>query len=148
VFGIALLQDGVLIDWDVLTFREAWSKDKLDGILERLEILLYTYDIRHVAVKIPEVFPTASGFNQLIGGLNLLLERMSTNSHYYTLEELKKFCLPDGDTSRQAIADYLVRKHSELQSRYQSGTTPNKHHFKVFEAVCAAHLLREKVCQK
>lgn len=147
-FGIALLQSGVLIDWDVLTFRGPWSKDKLQDILDRIEVMIYSYDIREIALKIPDVFPVASSYNQLIGGLNVLLEKLGIEVHYYTLTELKSFCLPEGKSSKKTITDYLVKRHCELLPRCPKDRLPNNHHFKVFEAVCAAHLLRHSVCLK
>jgi len=144
-FAIAILIDNVLVDWDVLSFHGPWSKNKLSGILKRFETLLHTYEIQEVAIKIPDIFPTSINYNQLIGALNILLERKGMLVHYFTFSELKAHCDSNGKDAKECITNYVLHRHSELYTHIKSGRNlPNDRHFKVFEATCAAILLKYK----
>lgn len=140
-FGVAIIRDNELLDYEAKTFRGKWAPSKLERILTRIEIIIDIYKIRRIAVKVPDKFPRSIGYNQLIGRLNVLFERKGMNVTYYTLSELKRHCSPHFEIGKEDLADYIVGKFPELHVRHEPSTgQPNNHHFKVFEAVCAAKM--------
>ena len=99
------------------------------------------YQVECVAVKLPDVFPTTKGFNQLIGTLNLLCEDKEIRVKYFTLSELKQAYTGNENTNISELIETIVVKNPELMSEYRKEQTNlNTYYQKVFEAVAVAQL--------
>lgn len=137
--GIAILHEDELIAWRVQTFFGKWSDKKQREILQSLRLLFASYSIEAVAVKIPDEFPKALPYSQLIGLLNRHCESYGMKARYYKLSDIKQYFSENPKVNKQAIIAFLAHRYPELQRDYRRGQVTGGQYFsRVFEAVAAA----------
>lgn len=133
--GFALMRRKELLGSEISSFKEAWSRKKLRRILEAISFQVIQYDIREVAVKVPNDIPSSKGFNQLIGSLNVLFEAKKIRATYYSLGDIqRKFEAETQDMLAEkvtAIYPVLSKAHSKKHLKI--------YYRKQFEAVAVAH---------
>ena len=138
-FGLAVLQDGRMLDWKVFAFAGAWSGTKLQIIIDSLRPVLEESRADAVGVKIPDALPISTSYIQLVGALNAFIERQHIVPMYYNLSELKKHWCPGQGITKATLAECIVAKHHELLPEYRKEqTNKNSYYTKLFEAVAAA----------
>lgn len=139
--GIAIVQDGRLIHFQMQTFPGTWSDKKLKCILAAISVHALRHAIGSIAVKIPDAMPTSKAFNQLIGSLNILSEDMRVTARYYTLNDLKHSYARTEKTSREWLIESIVKRHPELLPEYhKERRNKEAYYYKMFEAVLCAHM--------
>lgn len=140
--GIAVMRGGVLIHSQVRAFQGPWSLMKLKMIIQWLDAVIARYGIAKVAVKIPDVFPRAPAYNQLIGSLNVFFGSKGIQPLYFTHSEIKGRLSTGKIENTDELMQIIVLKHPELWLEYKRETrNENAHYHKVFHAVAAAHLV-------
>lgn len=139
--GIAVVNNGELIDWQVCNFPQKWSAQKLKYILQAFEKHINRNKVQAVAVKIPDVLPVSVGFMQLVGGLNVLLERKRIQTQYCTLSELKQHFCPNVKANKARLADCILEKYPDLH-HYKHSSRNIFYYSRVFEALAAAYRLQ------
>ena len=140
--GIAVMRGGVLVHSQIRAFQGPWSIEKLKAIILSIDATITRYGVRKVAVKIPDVFPTSMGYNQLIGSLNVFCSSKGIKPSYYTLSEIKTGISKGEVQNSDALMQIIVLKHPELWLEYKKEQqNKNAHYHKLFHAIAAAHLL-------
>jgi hypothetical protein len=94
-----------------------------------------------VAIKIPDVLPVSMGFMQLVGGLNVLLERKRIQTQYCTLSELKQHFCPGKKATKTILANCILEKYPDLH-HYNHASGNIFYYSRVFEALAAAYRLQ------
>jgi len=143
--GIAILRNNELVDWHLRSFPAQWSKNKLKKIIGEIDTLIHDHSVKIIAVKIPGMLPSFRGFTQLIGALNVLLERKGIKAEYYTLTDIQEHFSPEKKIYKDTIAAVLTDKHPELLTIYSKGKEKRDRYYgKIFDAVAAACLLQQE----
>jgi Holliday junction resolvasome RuvABC endonuclease subunit len=137
--GIAIFQNGGLIEWRVKTFYGKITKKKLQRILNAVEAVIDSYAVDSIAIKIPEGNCTSEKVWQLIGDIKKMAGNKKLPIFRYSLSELKQLCLGDDAISRKDLAEYLMQKYPKKLSFVGESRRLNKHTYygKMFEAVAA-----------
>jgi Holliday junction resolvasome RuvABC endonuclease subunit len=134
--GFALMCGNELLGFEIQSFKETWSRKKLRRILEAISFQIIQYDIREVAVKVPDNMPASKGFSQIIGSMNVLFEAKKIKKKYYSLTDIqKKLGIADG--TQELIAEAMAQKYPAL-SRAHSKKHLKIYYRKLFEAVAVA----------
>lgn len=144
--GFAILRDRKLVKWQLLSFPDKWSPEKLQAILSSLDNYIGHSRTQAIAIKIPDELPISESYIQLVGAINVLCERKKIQPLYYTLKELKlRFC--DTKTvNKHCLAKAITRVYPELEVYVnQKNNADRLYYEKIFEAVAAAHALQNEV---
>ncbi|OJW82310.1 MAG: hypothetical protein BGO69_17120 [Bacteroidetes bacterium 46-16] len=137
--GIAVLYNRELITWRVHTFRGKWSDAKRKAMLATLEKLFASYDIKAVAVKVPDKLPDSFSFGQVLGVINVLCERKGIKARYCRLSDIKRQFSSNGQVTKASIVSYLVHKYPELTTEYRrEERNQSKYYIRVFEALAVS----------
>jgi hypothetical protein len=125
MIGVAIMCEGELVEWKVITFKEKWTSSKPDEIIQTLIKILKGYNIKTVSMK--KVCPLRASINfikleQSFKGWCILKE---LELQEYTIEQLKSY----KENTQQLLVDELeFEQHQQLEIN-----TP--YYAKVFEAV-------------
>lgn len=139
--GIAVLQSGLLMHYQVRSFHGPWSNKKLKSIVTTLEKIREQYGIVHIAVKIPDTFPTAKGFNQLIGSFNVVWCKRTVSLRYYSFSEIKAVHCTENKKDTAALMQAILQRHPALMTEYlKEQENEEAYYYKVFNAVAVAHM--------
>lgn len=139
--GIAVLQSGRLRHYQVRSFHGPWSLRKLKAIIRNLEEIRERYDITHIGVKIPDTFPVAKGFNQLIGSFNVAWGNTPIKLLYYPYSEIKAHHCTDDKPDTAMLMHVILRRHPELMTEYlKEQQNEDAYYYKIFTAVAVAHM--------
>jgi len=140
--GFAFLSYGSLTKWNVKTFPGEWNAGKLRLIINSIRPYVINADVDALAVKIPEELMHLSlGMMQLIGAVNVLVEQMGIQIHYYSLSDLKLFHASDVCINKKVLFECVIRKYPDLYGVYQKEQKANRAYYgKLFEAVATAHV--------
>jgi len=140
--GIAVMRSGTLVHYQIRSFQGPWTHQKLKAIVLYLGATIARYGVTKIVVKVPDVFPTSRGYNQLIGSFNVFCSSKGLRPSYYTFSEITERQCGAGVHSRGALIQVIVRRHPELMPEYnKEKQNENAHYYKVFYAVAAAHML-------
>jgi hypothetical protein len=139
--GIAVMRNEVLVHYQIRSFQGVWSHKKLKVIILWLGATIARYGVTKVVVKVPDVFPTSPGFNQLIGSFNVFSGSKGIRPYYYTLSEVTDRHCTGSEQTGSALIQAIVRKHPELMPEYRKEQqNKNAHYYKLFSAVAATHM--------
>ena len=139
--GIAVVRNGVLIHRQLRSFQGVWSLQKLKEIIHWLDATMKYHGVTHVAIKIPDVFPTSLPFNQLIGTLNVFCGKKGIKPEYHSLSEITARHCKGERKSRAEVMAVMVRRYPELMPEYtREQRNENAHYYKLFIALAAAHM--------
>ena len=137
--GVAVIRDGRLQHWRIHSFPGPWSNKKLRYIQNTLVRYMVRFDVSVMAIKVPDKFPNSTGYNQLIGGINVICERRQILSNYYTLKDLKIEFSGGTQASRNELLKDIVGKYPELLPEFRKeNENANSYFFRLFEAVGVA----------
>lgn len=137
--GIAVLHKDKLIAWRIQSFPGKWSEKKQRAILQALHLLFASYNIEGISVKIPDEFPKAVSYSQLIGLINRLCESYAMTAKYYTLSDIKRYFSDNPKVNKQSIVAFLVYKYPELRSSYNKEQTKRSKSFsRIVEAIAVS----------
>ena len=140
--GIAIVKNGMLIDWKVKNYRGHWSDNKMIRIIHSIEKLIRKYGVRNIACKFPSGIRNLH-IDYLVEELKKTISETNVSLIFISLEELKVEQLPK-IPNRKTYAEYLASNFPELQPLlHKHNKIKTDYHLKVFEAVGAAyHCLR------
>ena len=139
--GVAVVQRGMLVHYQVRSFQGPWSHRKLKVIVANLEKIRKYYGIRHIVVKVPDVFPVTKGFNQLIGSFNVGWGGAGIKLQYHSFSEIKARYCPDDQPTTASLITVMVRRHPELTTEYlKEQKNEEPYYYKIFTAVASAHM--------
>lgn len=145
--GIALLSHGQLIHWQLHTFHERWSQEKLAYMLARYDRYIAQYGIRHVVIKIPPVTHHSKTFLMLLKKLSDLVQHRGCIVACQTKADIKNL-VPEV-TNTKTLMEYVTKHYPILlPEQARELASRQKYHIKMFEAVLAAHVYKERMVGK
>ncbi len=139
--GMAMIVNGTLVDWYTKSFKQQWSDEKKELILETIDRMLEWYGIDSFAIKVPNLLEQHPTVSELYREINFLAQQKGIITEAYTIDSLKEFCGIDV-YNKETLRKKVVSWYPELQFEFDSDSEKkNGYHTKLFEAVLAARLL-------
>jgi len=141
--GIAILDNGKLVAWNTLAFKNEWSHRKATKIVSRYERYLKKHKVTVVVLKIPPFTHRTEAILTLIKKIQKIIVYHGCMVEYKTKAEIKQE-LPDVRNTKDLMA-YVSTFYPVLAEEYtQELSNRNRYHTKMFEAVIVAHLFKLK----
>jgi hypothetical protein len=141
--GIAILDNGRLTAWSTLSFRNAWSEKKAQGIVAKYDAYLKTHQATVVVLKIPPLTHQTEAVLSLIKKVQAMVVYHGCMVEYKTKAEVKQ-AIPEIRNTRQLIQHASNLYPVLTRECEQELVNRNKYHTQMFEAVIVAHLCREQ----
>lgn len=139
--GMAMLNNGELIDWYIKAYKGLWCEQKKDVILDTIERMLDRYQIDAFAIKIPSAMDRHENVNQLYTEINLFAQHKGIPSETYSIQTLKEF-LGEDVSNKRTLRSKVLGLFPELKNEFNKESfNRNAYYSKLFEAVIAAHVL-------
>jgi Holliday junction resolvasome RuvABC endonuclease subunit len=143
--GFAVLKENKLTDWQIKSFKQAWSKHKATILLQAVKRLIKEYQVEGVAIKTIPQTKVNTQINKLIRTLTEKCTKESIVVHEYSIEKLKQLQDIDGK-SKLALMHHVALHYPCLKYLYHKElANRNPYHIKVFEAVLAAHQCNDEI---
>ena len=140
--GVCILQDDVLLDRHVHDYPTLWSDTKLRMILSRYRQYLHKYQVNAVIVKVPPVQRHTKALLRLIRRTEALAKEYYSEFDLITKSEIKHTL---NLRSTNEIIKYAAVLYPQLSALYRKGIRTNHSYYKkLYEAVLAAHIYKER----
>lgn len=137
--GLALIKDGVLIDYGSKIFTAKWSAKKLAKVLTVLEEYIKRYKATCIAVKISHKSRTSKGLEAITMGVIDMAKRLNIDCWTYNTDQIKQYC--NGSMSKQELFSYILQQYPEVEKGINLTLSSINYHQKTFEAIALAHIL-------
>ena len=145
--GVAVLERHCIFDYQMKSFNDCWSKEKLSSILSFIERLFAEHMLTHIAVKIPPICTHSLAIKEFVKGLETFTEERRITLFIYTIEDLKRSWLQKTQIDKKQFMESVLKKYPDLHHEFKRQTkTKAKHFEKIFEAVGAADLVLRNYC--
>jgi len=147
--GIAVFKNGKLREWQLKTFKGAWSKSKLHWIVSTIKQVIIQYDGTAVALKLPHASRTSKALNDLVNAIQRIVEKHGLPATTFSLKELEQHFAESPKATKKALIEVLANQFPELREyrkktiREPKSTKPKSPYEKVFEAVAAALIVND-----
>ncbi len=140
--GIAVLRNGCLVDWQMKSFSDAMSQQKLHVITGTVLKIVKGYGVASVVLKLPLALDTHPTLIALKRHLLKALAARSIIVHCYTLADIKA-SLGVAVCNKQELAAAIVTLYPELRFVYhREKGLKNRYYIKLFEAVAVLSIHR------
>ena len=138
-FGIAVIQNGILVDWGVRAFNDKWSADKLQRILSRLDTVIRINEVDFVACKTVHPSRSSKELNELLAAIMEYCNKSGLERMYLTLQEIGTGLISEEKVTKRVIVDHLLLKYPEIIPYFKKEKRNKRpYYIKVFEALAAA----------
>lgn len=139
--GVAVLQDGALVEWKVKTFKEPWSWSKRAAILRTIRELCECHDVTEIALKKPDPVRSSFELDKLVSDIRRQARRANIYVWQYSLSDLD---LEKRPTKRE-LSERMVARHPKLKTAYDKERENRfDYHTKMFEAVAMAECCNDQ----
>jgi RNase H-fold protein (predicted Holliday junction resolvase) len=131
--GLAVSMYRELEEWQVKSFKDSWSKQKLIIICAEIKKMALAYKVQQVRIKLPT--STSAAVSELLSAIEVLFQKLSIAVVVLTLGEVKRLWGTDTNNKKELVAK-VVQQHPFLQRlfvRSREGTS--LYYIKLFEAV-------------
>jgi RNase H-fold protein (predicted Holliday junction resolvase) len=142
--GLALVEHGTVLDWQIKSFKQSWSEKKLARIIDSIAQSIDTHTVDLISIKIPCDVKNDSNTSILLRRFETVIQKKQITLHKFTLSELKSYCKVEVSNVKEmmhSVTDLYPCMYKlytrEMQNR-------NPYHLKVFEAILAAHCAQLK----
>lgn len=144
IVGLAVLEEGELVQWKVKTFKAAWSWKKRMDILGAIERLCASHDVGMIAIKKIDALRSSPGLNRLIRAIRRQAERGNIHVASYSLSDLDHDKRDDGDLTRAQLAEEVAARHPRVQHKLaRERGNRTEYYTKMFEAIAMAERCRD-----
>lgn len=141
--GIAILDNGRLVAWNTLSFRNVWSEKKANSIVAKYDRYVKKHQVTVVVLKMPPFTHQTAAILTLIKKIQELIVFHGCMVEYKTKAEIKQE-LPEVRNTND-IMSHVSTIYPVLTEEYtQELTNRNRYHAKMFEAVIVAHLCKAR----
>ena len=141
--GIAILDNGKLMAWNTLSFRNVWSEKKADRIVAKYDAYLRKHKVTGVILKIPPFSHHTEAVLSLIKKVQEMVVYHGCMVEYTTKAEIKE-AIPQVRNTKQLISHAATLYPVLGPECNQELSNRNSYHTKMFEAVIVAHLYKSK----
>ncbi len=134
--GVAVLKDGVLLDWKIQCFKHPWNKRKCMLITGTIAKQLVHYEPQFLGLKIPTQAHPSRNISMLLRAIENACELRGIAVQHCSLANLKSWV---GCASKSMLMLGLLNRYPELTECYRKELRQKSGYYsKVFEAVGAA----------
>jgi RNase H-fold protein (predicted Holliday junction resolvase) len=141
--GIAILDNGRLVAWNTLSFRNVWSEKKADRIVAKYDAYLRKHKVRGVVLKIPPFTHHTEAVLSLIKKVQEMVVYHGCMVEYTTKAEIKA-AMPEVKNTQALMHTATMLYPVLIPEHQQELQNKNSYHDKMFEAVIVAHLYKSK----
>ena len=134
--GIAIFLDSDLRDWRVKSFKEKWSKEKMEKIRKTILSIINQYEPNILAIKKLHPSRRSENLKYLVARIKEFAKRRGLKVYQYSIKELEKFFLPDEKKNKKNLVKKLTSEYSELFHEFnREKKNKNPYYLRMFEAV-------------
>lgn len=145
IFGIAVIQDGELVEWKVKTFKEKWSSDKRKAILNTVTRLCDYHGVSILSIKKVDPLRSSPGLTRLVQGLIKNAKRQHIKTQILSLSELDYDLRTGRRQTKATIAESVAENHPEIKQEYQKERNNRREYYtRMFEAIALAEDIFKK----
>ncbi len=131
--GIAVAAYRELEEWQVKSFKDSWSKQKLIIICAEIKKLAISYKVKQVLIKLPETGSAA--VSALVHAIEILLQKLSVMVSILSLSDVKQGW-GDNSINKKELVALVVRQYPFLERLYlREQAAKTMYYIKLFEAV-------------
>ena len=141
--GIAILDNGKLVAWNTLSFRNVWSEKKAKRIVSKYDRYLKKHKVTVVVLKIPPFTHQTEAILTLIKKIQEMIVFHGCMVEYKTKAEIKH-AIPEVRNTRDLIKHTVMLYPVLTEEQTQELANKNSYHDKMFEAVMVAHLWKKE----
>ncbi len=139
IIGIAIIQDGELVEWKVRTFRERWSSEKRKAMLGAIRQLCEYYSVGMIAVKKVDPLRSSPEHDRLVRDFTQQAKRYGIKVRHFSLSELDIATPGHKRKTKRVIAEKVAEMHPEVRHEYIKERNNRKEYYiKMFEAIAIA----------
>ena len=139
--GIALLEEGELLDWEVKAVKGKWSKSKQETVISIISELMEQFRPEAVAMKKIHPSRTSCNLTRLVDRMVFLVKRKRLKLCRYSIGELESFFSPHEKANKNELSELVASAfpvlHHELA---KEKSLKNPYRIRMFEAVALATL--------
>jgi hypothetical protein len=141
--GIAYINERELYDFNTHSFRAEWSEKKADAIVNRIGLYFTRYAVGLVVIKVPPKTHQPASIKLLLQKLGSFVAYKGCMADVCTKQDLKRH-IP-GAKNHKDVMSFVVQTYPITTTEYSLALQrKNQYHKKVFEAIIAAHIGKEK----
>ncbi len=145
LLGIAIIKQGVLLDYLIRLHKSSWSPSKVTEIITSLEPCVRQYCIKCVVLSIPHEYHQTKEFKVLIYRIREYFEKQNIPIYTEKPEALYDLCSPEQKKTKKSLMEALVSSYPQLTYCHQKELrNKTKYYYKLFEAVAVATLNEER----
>lgn len=147
--GLAIVRNGVLVDWRTQTFPGKWSLQKQEHITAALRKVIEEHQVEIVAMKMIHPSLRSAAFLSLTREIKNLLGQLQVSLDCYTIDNLKEYCEYNEKGNKQILIEYIKHRYPELfHECTKEEKNENVYYIKMLEAVIAATFAEKLNSQK
>jgi len=144
VIGLAIMHKGELVEWKVKSFKETWSIDKRNAILDTIHRICGYYGIQTIAIKKSDPLRRFPQLEMIVAAIIRQAKRNKIAVHECSLSGLDYDLQTGKKKTKDSISVEVVNKHPELRKKYlQERNNRADYYTKMFEAIAVAECLEE-----
>lgn len=138
--GVAIIKRGELLYWSTKTHKYRYNEKKTKKIVAQVQVLLKRYQVKHLAIKHIHPNRCSPELQELTNEVISLCQQMRVTVSIYDIENIKRL-LPIEANNKASLINWVSHRYPEIAYlRVARHEKPTHYHYKVFEAVAAAHL--------
>ncbi|MBC8359479.1 MAG: hypothetical protein H8E54_11125 [Candidatus Aminicenantes bacterium] len=139
--GIAIFLDSDLRDWRVKSFKEKWSKEKMEKIRNSILSIINQYEPNILAIK--KLHPSRSSKNlkYLVTRIKELSKKRGLKVFQYSIKNMESFFLPREKSNKERLTKVITSEYQDLfHELKKERSNRNPYYTRMFEAVALASM--------
>lgn len=134
--GIALFEEGQLLDWGVRVAKEKWSRQKMERVIGTITKLIEQYRPDAMAIKKLHTSHTSRSLSRLADEIACLAKIKRLKLYQYSIGEIESFFCPDERINKRKLAEIVSSAYPVLcREMEKEKNLRNSYHLRMFEAV-------------
>lgn len=145
VIGLAVMRDGELIDFRVKSFKETFTRAKMQDILDTIFAFCDYNGVKTICLKKVDPLKSSPQLDRLVRNIQRQAKRHGIKVRSYSLSDLDYDARSKRKLTRDGLAEQVAEKHPELRHAYiRERNNRTEYYTKMFEAVAMAEQLGDQ----
>ena len=141
LLGLAVINQGILMDYKIRLFKHAWSPHKATQILAGLEPCINEYSITKAVLSMPYAHHQTEAFQYLVLRMHEFFKKKGIPFSTETPEAFHLLLAPGAKNTKKNLMQALCLDFPQLSNcEYKELHNKRKYWYKLFEAVGVASL--------
>lgn len=138
--GLVVVKKGEVLDWQIKSFKQIWSKEKLEMILRSIDKVIHQHNISIVAIKSPCEVQFSENLLLLVQTFESLIKQKGIKVYRYNHHQLKHASPAGTMRNKHSLMKHIAEQYPYMQSLHEKELkNRNPYHLKVFEALLVVH---------